>query len=69
MASPSAEDVIHAFAKAVREKLEDHESIQVPGLGTFDVEHRESQLTEGEDGEPRMAPPRDVVTFEPEPGE
>lgn len=69
MASPSAEDVIHAFAKAVRGKLEDHQSIQVPGLGTFDVEHHESQLTEGEDGEPRMAPPRDVVTFEPDTGE
>lgn len=66
MASPSAKDVIRAFAKAVREQLEDHQSVDVPGLGTFDVEHRESQLTEGEDGEPRMAPPRDVVTFEPE---
>ncbi|HHP7236822.1 HU family DNA-binding protein [Longibacter sp.] len=66
MAGPSAEDIIHAFARAVRESLEAGESIDVPDLGRFDVEHRQSQMVEADDGEATMAPPRDVITFTPE---
>ena len=66
MSTPSAKDVIHAFARVMREKLENGETVEVPGLGTFSIEHRSSQMKEDADGDNYMAPPRDVVTFEPE---
>ncbi len=66
MAGPSAEDIINAFAAAVRESLEDGTPIEAPGLGRFDIDHRQSQMIETDDGEARMAPPRDVIQFHPE---
>lgn len=66
MSSPSAEDVINAFVRIVRDKLEQGERVDVPELGTFDVEHRPSQVKEDNAGDSYMAPPRNVVTFEPE---
>ncbi|PSQ66986.1 MAG: hypothetical protein BRD25_01775, partial [Bacteroidetes bacterium QH_1_61_8] len=65
MSTPSAKDVINAFSRVMREKLENGETVEVPGLGTFSVEHRPSRMTEDADGESYMAPPRDVVTFDP----
>lgn len=65
MSTPSAKDVIRAFAQIMREKLENGETVTVPGLGTFSIEHRPSQKKEDADGEIYMAPPRDVVTFDP----
>lgn len=65
MSTPSAKDVIHAFARVMREKLENGETVEVPGLGTFSIEHRPSQMKENDEGESYMAPPRDVVTFDP----
>lgn len=65
MSSPSAEEVIDAFIHAVRDKLERGDSVEVPGLGTFTVEHHPSEV-KVEDGERRMVPPRNLVTFEPE---
>lgn len=66
MKSPSAEEVIEAFTRVVRDQLKQGNSVEVPQLGTFDVEHQPSQMKEDETGETYMAPPRDVVTFEPE---
>jgi len=66
MAGPSAEDIIDAFAEAVRESLENGTPIEAPGLGHFDIEHRQSQMIETDDGEARMAPPRDVIKFRPD---
>jgi len=66
MNPPSAEDVIEAFARVVRTELVDGESIRVPGLGTFLVEHRPSEMKDLEDDAPRMVPPRDVVQFTPD---
>jgi nucleoid DNA-binding protein len=66
MAGPSAEDIINAFAEAVRESLEAGTPIEAPGLGHFDIEHHQSQMVETDDGEARMAPPRDVITFRPD---
>ncbi|PEN15174.1 hypothetical protein CRI94_02505 [Longibacter salinarum] len=68
MAGPSAEDIIHAFARAVRDSLEKGESVRVPGLGRFDIEHRQSQMVETDEGEATMAPPRDVISFTPDSG-
>lgn len=66
MASPSADDVIQAFVAVVRDQLTAGESLHVPGLGTFSVEHRDSEMKETEDGPDRMLPPRDVVRFDPD---
>ena len=66
MAAPSADDVIQAFVAIVRDELVSGESLHVPGLGTFSVEHRASEMKEMDDGPNRMLPPRDVVRFEPD---
>jgi nucleoid DNA-binding protein len=66
MSTPSAKEVIDAFARVMREKLENGETVEVPGLGTFSVEHQPSQMKEDADGERYMAPPRDVVSFDPD---
>ena len=65
MSSPSAEEVIDAFIDVLREQLEEGESVEVPSLGTFSVEHRPSQV-EAEDDQHHLAPPRDEVVFAPE---
>lgn len=65
MASPSAEDVIRAFVDVVRSQLTRGETVHVPDLGTFSVEHRPSELKEDDDS-PTMVPPRDEVTFTPD---
>lgn len=65
MSSPSAEEVIDAFVDIVRDQLENGTDVKVSSLGTFVVEHRPSEVTEG-DGTRRLAPPRNVVVFEPE---
>lgn len=63
MAGPSAEDIINAFAQAVRDSLESGTPIEAPGLGRFDIEHRQSQMIETDEGDATMAPPRDVIRF------
>ncbi len=65
MTSPSAEEIIDAFIEVLREQLEKGESVEVPSLGTFSVEHRSSTV-EQENGNRRLVPPRNVVVFEPE---
>jgi len=65
MSSPSAEEVIDAFIDVIREQLEQGDPVEVPGLGTFSVEHRPSQVEEDNDRR-RLAPPRNEVVFEPE---
>ncbi|CBH24705.1 hypothetical protein containing IHF-like DNA-binding domain [Salinibacter ruber M8] len=67
MESPSAEDVIEAFTDVVQDQLDTGNAVEVPGLGTFSVEHRPSGVQE-EDGVRRLAPPRNEVVFTPEPG-
>lgn len=66
MSTPSAQETIDAFVRVLRQKLEDGETVEVPGLGTFSVEHRPSHLRETPDGEEEMVPPRDEVVFHPE---
>lgn len=66
MNSPSAEEVIEAFSRVVRDQLRQGKSVEVPELGTFEVEHHPSAMKEDDNGETYMAPPRDVVTFTPE---
>ena len=66
MSTPSPEETIDAFVRVLRRQLENGESVQVPGLGTFSVEHRPSERKQDSDGDDYMAPPRDQVVFDPE---
>lgn len=66
MSTPSAKETIAAFTRVVRQKLEQGETVEVPGLGTFEVEHQPSEMKENPDGEDYLAPPKDVVHFKPE---
>lgn len=66
MSAPSAEEIIEAFVDVLRDRLENGKTTDVPGLGTFSVEHHPSKQKEGPDGNSYMAPPRDVVRFDPE---
>lgn len=66
MSTPTAKDTIRAFVRVVRRKLENGETVEVPGLGTFSVEHHPSERKENPEGEDYMVPPRDVVQFDPE---
>jgi nucleoid DNA-binding protein len=66
MSTPSAKETIAAFVRVLRRELEDGETVEVPGFGTFSVEHRPSEITDGPDGEQEMTPPRDVVRFTPD---
>ncbi len=65
MESPSAEDVIDAFTEVLEDQLGAGNTIEVPSLGTFSVEHRPSEV-EKDDGIRRLAPPRNEVTFTPD---
>lgn len=60
------EQVVAALAEVLRESLAEGEAITVPGLGTFALLHEESRIEEQPDGQYRMVPPHDKVTFEPE---
>lgn len=64
MSSPSAEEVIDAFVEIIRDQLEAGETVKVPSLGTFAVEHRPSEVEEN--GNRRFLPPRNVVVFDPD---
>lgn len=64
MGSPSDQEVIEAFVEVVRNQLKEGRTVEVPGLGTFEVEHRSSQRQQGDGA--ALEPPRDIVSFEPE---
>jgi nucleoid DNA-binding protein len=63
--TPDLPSVAEALSKCVREALEHGEPTDVPGLGTFRIEHRASQVEESAGGERSLSPPRDEIVFEP----
>lgn len=66
MDSPTAHDVIHAFARIVRRRLVDGQNVDVPDLGRFAVQHESSTIEEREHGETALSPPRDIIEFDPD---
>ncbi|MEM1127229.1 MAG: HU family DNA-binding protein [Bacteroidota bacterium] len=60
------DQIADALTDYILQALSQHESVHVPGLGTFSVAHEESYLAEHEDGTAVMQPPRDTIHFEPE---
>ncbi len=55
-----------ALGQIIREALVRREPVDVPGLGTFRVDRRSSEMIEGENGDLVMRPPRDEVVFIPD---
>lgn len=63
MSSASVEEILDAFADVLRHKLEKGETVKVPHLGTFSVEHERSKVVQ-ENNARKLLPPRDVVVFD-----
>lgn len=62
---PARDQVEAAFADVVKDALEQGASVDVPGLGTFEVRHERSRFGEDERGRLKMSPPRDTIEFTP----
>ncbi|MEX1063223.1 MAG: HU family DNA-binding protein [Balneolaceae bacterium] len=58
--------VIKALRDIVREELIKRNSVEVEGLGRFEMTHRKQHQKKMEDGQVLMMPPRNLVTFSPE---
>ena len=65
MTGPARDQVEAAFAEVVKDALEQGASVQVPGLGTFEVRHERSAFREDEEGSLKVTPPRDTIAFTP----
>jgi len=61
------DDVLRAFGEVVRDRLMRRDATPIPGLGTFDVQHHPSRVSETDEGHRILQPPADVVVFEPSP--
>ena len=55
-----------ALVEHIRQALERGESVHVPDLGTFSIEHRPSHVEKGPEGEQVMHPPRNTIVFTPD---
>ncbi len=56
-----------ALAEAIQTALIEGDELHAPGFGVFRVHHESSQVQHTADGNLLMKPPRDFVTFSPEP--
>lgn len=67
MPAPARDQIESVLADVVKDALTAREAVRVPGLGTFEVEHRHSSQIRTESGELKLLPPRDEIVFTPEP--
>ncbi len=65
MASITQEQVAAALAEIIQQELAHGEPVDLPGFGSFHIEHNPSQLEEKEDGDFVIKPPQDTVVFTP----
>lgn len=56
--------VARALADVLHEALERGETVDLPGLGAFKVDHQPSTLEKRSDGTVTLQPPRNAVAFE-----
>ena len=66
MTTPPPEDALDALGRIIRRTLKDGDSIHVPELGTFSVEHKPSEMKKDENDNIVMVPPQDSVSFTPD---
>ncbi len=57
-------EFIIAFKEILREQLVDKHKVDIEGLGTFEVKHREQHQKKYDNGKIVMIPPADVLEFE-----
>ncbi len=54
---------IMAFKEVLREQFIEHNTVEIDGLGQFEVKHREQYQKKFENGKVVLMPPADVVEF------
>ena len=54
---------IIGFKEVLREQFVDKQKVDIEGLGTFEVKHREQHQKKYDDGKIVMIPPADVLEF------
>ena len=57
---------IKAFKQVVREELLKKNSVELEGLGRFELVHHKQHQEKNDEGQVVMMPPRDAVEFTPE---
>lgn len=61
------EDILKTFWDIFRESLLDGDFVEIPGLGTFKVQHMNSlKEIDQETGHTILNPPKDFIEFTPE---
>ncbi|MFO8232290.1 MAG: HU family DNA-binding protein [Longimonas sp.] len=64
MARPSPKDVLKAFCAVVQDELAAGRDVNLPGLGTIQVEHASSTVQQSDDAA-MWSPPKRTITFTP----
>ncbi|PEN07064.1 hypothetical protein CRI93_07960 [Longimonas halophila] len=64
MARPSPKEVLKAFCAVVRDELANGHDVDLPGLGTIQVEH-DASTVQGHDDDAMWSPPKRTITFVP----
>jgi nucleoid DNA-binding protein len=57
---------IKAFREVVREEIVKKNTVEIDGLGRFEIVHNKQHQKKMDDGQVLMMPPQDVVEFTPE---
>lgn len=60
------QEFLQAFVEVVREQMTRRNSIQIEGVGSFQVEHRKQFQKQYDNGRVVMMPPKDTISFTPE---
>lgn len=63
MESPTSTEIEKALATVVRRQLVRGKTVELPSLGTLEVQHEKSALEETPRGETVLHPPKDQVVF------
>ncbi len=59
-------EFVKLFRDVIREEIVKKNSVEVEGLGRFEVVHQQQHQKKLEDGQVLMMPPEDVVLFTPD---
>jgi nucleoid DNA-binding protein len=59
-------DFLQAFGMIIRDQIIMKNSVEIEGLGTFSVKHRNQKQEKRADGKTVMLPPKDGIEFKAE---
>lgn len=57
---------IKAFREVIREEVVKKNTVEIEGLGRFEIQHNKQHQKKMENGQVLMMPPEDIVIFAPE---